>query len=133
MVLRKQKAYSVKEFMAGKHREDDKALERKIYKLMGSVAPLAVIPAMASPVLAASKDADTIIHALDPLIDFIKELSYPIAGVMIAGGCLFIMIGGSLRDKGVDMIKNAAIGYILVQLSPLFLKILVELGAHIIA
>jgi hypothetical protein len=132
MVLRKEKTYSVKEFMAGKHKEDDRILEKKILKLMGTAAPLVIIPTLPLRALAAGSKTASIIHALDPLISFIKDLSYPIAGVMIAGGCLFIMMGGSLRDKGVDMIKNAAIGYLLVQLSPLFLKILVELGTHII-
>lgn len=134
MVLRKRQSYTIKEFMSGKHKEDDKRLEKLVWKGMGISLPAILLPSVPLPVNAAMKqaDIDTISHALDPLIDFIRELSYPIAGVMIAGGCLFIMIGGSLRDKGVDMIKNAAIGYILVQLSPLFVRILVTLGSHII-
>jgi hypothetical protein len=67
-----------------------------------------------------------IIHAFDPLIELVTALSYPIAGVMIAGGCLFIMVGN--REKGMSMIQTAAIGYILVQLSPLFLDLLVGIG-----
>lgn len=67
------------------------------------------------------------IKAFDPLINLLQTLSYPIAGVMIVSGCLMIMVG--MKDKGVDMLRNAAIGYILVQLSPLFLKILVGLIA----
>ena len=132
--MRRTKSYSVQEFMAGKHKEDDKRLEKLIKKGMFVSLPVLMIPSGVTPVSAAmnQQDINTLSHALDPLIDFIRELSYPIAGVMIAGGCLFIMIGGSLRDKGVDMIKNAAIGYILVQLSPLFVKILVTLGSHII-
>lgn len=68
----------------------------------------------------------TVLHAFDPLIDLIQSLSYPIAGVMIAGGCLFIMVGN--REKGMQMLQNAAIGYILVQLSPMLLKLLVGVG-----
>lgn len=131
MVLRKQQSYTIKEFMGGKHKEDDKALERKVQKIMGTMAPLAVITSMPTWTLAAT-NADQIAKALDPLIHFIKDLSYPIAGVMITGGFLFIMLGGSLREKGVDMIKNAAVGYILVQMTPIFLKILLTLGATII-
>jgi hypothetical protein len=67
-----------------------------------------------------------IVHAFDPLIELVTALSYPIAGVMIAGGCLFIMVGN--REKGMSMIQTAAIGYILVQLSPLFLDLLVGIG-----
>jgi hypothetical protein len=70
-----------------------------------------------------------ILHAFDPLIDLAISLSYPIAGVMIAGGCLFVMIGN--REKGMQMLQNAAIGYILVQLSPMFLKLLVGVGGTV--
>jgi hypothetical protein len=72
---------------------------------------------------------ETILHSFDPLIDLIQALAYPIAGVMIAGGCLFIMVGN--RDRGMSMLQNAAIGYILVQLSPMLLKLLVGIGSSV--
>jgi hypothetical protein len=72
---------------------------------------------------------DMILHAFDPLIQLIQSLAYPIAGVMIAGGCLFVMVGN--RDRGMSMLQNAAIGYILVQLSPMLLKLLVGIGSSI--
>lgn len=90
------------------------------------VKPIGAFAAPAVPVMAAAVSAtpqEVILHAMDPLIELIKALSYPIAGVMIAGGCLFIMVQS--KEKGMEMIRNAAIGYILVQLSPLFLKLLV--------
>jgi hypothetical protein len=83
----------------------------------------AAIPAMS----AATKTK--ILHAFDPLIDLVQSLSYPIAGVMIAGGCLFIMVGN--RERGMQMLQNAAIGYILVQLSPMLLELLVGIGSSI--
>lgn len=70
-----------------------------------------------------------VLHAFDPLIHLIQSLSYPIAGVMIAGGCLFIMVGN--REKGMQMLQNAAIGYILVQLSPMILELLVGVGGNV--
>lgn len=80
------------------------------------------------PALAVSdKIRGQIIHAFDPLIALTQTLAYPIAAVMITAGCLFIMIGN--REKGLGMIQLAGIGYILVQLSPLFLKILVSIGS----
>lgn len=79
---------------------------------------------MAAAVPAAVKER--ILHAFDPLIDLAISLSYPIAGLMIAGGCLFIMIGN--RERGMQMLQNSAIGYILVQLSPMFLNLLVGVG-----
>jgi hypothetical protein len=83
----------------------------------------AAIPAMS----AATKTK--ILHAFDPLIDLVQSLSYPIAGVMIACGCLFIMVGN--RERGMQMLQNAAIGYILVQLSPMLLELLVGIGGSI--
>lgn len=78
---------------------------------------------------AAANTQETIMHAFDPLIHLIKNLAYPIAGVMIAGGCLFIMVGN--REAGMKMLTNAALGYVLVQLSPLLLKLLVGVGAGV--
>jgi hypothetical protein len=83
------------------------------------------VAAMAVPSVVKEK----ILHAFDPLIDLAIALSYPIAGVMIAGGCLFVMIGN--REKGMQMLQNAAIGYILVQLSPMFLNLLVGVGGTV--
>jgi len=88
-------------------------------------AATAVMAAAAVPVAVKER----ILHAFDPLIDLAISLSYPIAGVMIAGGCLFIMIGN--RERGMQMLQNAAIGYILVQLSPMFLNLLVGVGASV--
>jgi hypothetical protein len=70
-----------------------------------------------------------IMHAFDPLIDLIVSLSYPVAGVMIAGGCLFIMVGS--RDRGMQLLQNAAIGYLLMQLTPLMLDLLVGIGGSV--
>jgi hypothetical protein len=90
--------------------------------VFAAAAPVAV------PVMAADTKAK-IIHALDPLINLIISLSYPIAGVMIAGGCLMIMIGS--RERGMQILQNAAIGYILVQLTPMMLNLLVGIGGSV--
>jgi hypothetical protein len=146
-------SYSIKEFMAGKHRESsfDRLIEKiKTEKIVNHPlaqaavytsaitfvsqsipkhAFAAVPPALDTTVNMGDATRETILKAFDPLIDLIQALSYPIAGVMIAGGCLFIMIGS--RDKGMDMLRNASMGYILVQLSPLLLKLLVGIGAQV--
>jgi hypothetical protein len=97
--------------------------------LIGGLAQKAFAAAPAAvPVIAESTRA-TILHAFDPLINLIISLSYPIAGVMIAGGCLMIMV--QQRERGMQMLQNAAIGYILVQLSPLLLNLLVGIGGSI--
>lgn len=110
------------------------------FGLVRAFAQSVAVPAMATvpnatmagdvavPVLSTAIQSK-ILHAFDPLIDLIQSLSYPIAGVMIAGGCLFIMVGN--RERGMQMLQNAAIGYILVQLSPMILELLVGIGSGV--
>ncbi|EKN68090.1 hypothetical protein P9E76_15560 [Schinkia azotoformans] len=71
----------------------------------------------------------TVNKALQPLIDVLKELARPIAGVMVTAGCLRYMIGQ--QEQGIDMIQKAAIGYILVMLSPMILNIITGVGNSI--
>jgi hypothetical protein len=102
--------------------------------LAGGLPPFGLTRAMAAPAVETTMGIpdgikETILHSFDPLIDLIQALAYPIAGVMIAGGCLFIMVGN--RDRGMSMLQNAAIGYILVQLSPMLLKLLVGIGSSV--
>ncbi|MCI3925160.1 hypothetical protein MO973_33615 [Paenibacillus sp. TRM 82003] len=104
---------------------------------LASAAPISRPPVMSNVVEAGTEAVpviaeglkSTVLHAFDPLIDLIMTLSYPVAGVMIAGGCLFIMVGQ--RERGMGMLQNAAIGYILVQLSPMLLKLLVGIGESV--
>jgi hypothetical protein len=70
-----------------------------------------------------------IIHAFDPLVNLIQDLAYPIAAVMIAAGSIMIMIGN--KEKGMQYLTNAALGYILVQLVPLMLSLLVGVGSSV--
>lgn len=108
--------------------------------LLGGLPPFGLMHAFASNVSLAPAVADAvpvmssvvqskILHAFDPLIHMIQALSYPIAGVMIAGGCLFIMVGR--REAGMQMLQNAALGYILVQLAPMLLELLVGVGSTV--
>lgn len=79
------------------------------------------------PVNAASGDmVDKIGSAFQPLIDLIVGLSLPIAGVMLAAGALAIMIGQ--KDMGYKLLINCGMGYVLVNLTPLFLEILKMVG-----
>ncbi len=112
-------------------------LDPKLFKIAG-LLPLGILVASIPHHAFAAPEAvpviggaikDKIIHSFDPLIDLIQALAFPIAGVMIAGGCLFIMVGN--RERGMQMLQNAAIGYILVQLSPLMLDLLVGIGQSV--
>ena len=67
-----------------------------------------------------------IIHAFDPLVDLMMSLSLPIASVIITGAALMILMG--FKEKGYPMMFSASIGYCLVQLTPMFIKILGGVG-----
>jgi hypothetical protein len=69
---------------------------------------------------------EKIIHAFDPLTDLMISLSLPIAGIMLTGGALMIMIGQ--KEMGYRLIFNSALGYVLVQLTPLFIALLAGVG-----
>ncbi|MFZ4454358.1 hypothetical protein [Salibacterium aidingense] len=131
MLRKKTESMSINEFMAGR------PFERKLAsrKATSATIPAVIVGGAATPAMAAEEAIpvaigdgikEKIMHSFDPLIDLITSLSYPIAGVMIAGGALMIMIGQ--KDKGYSLIQNSAIGYILVQLSPLMLELLVGIG-----
>lgn len=74
----------------------------------------------------ASPIGDKIIHAFDPLIQVIQGLSYPVGFIMLTAGFLVIMTGN--RQKGIHIIKWAAIGYIGMQFAPAIMMILIEVG-----
>lgn len=138
MFRQKQEVYSIKEFMNRKNEVivplSDK--EKKIAFETGILIPFAVAPllkaksvfaAEAVPVTATEVTNamyEKMLHAFDPLITLVQALAYPVAMVVVLGGALFIMIGN--KDKGFSMMQGAGLGYVLVQMTPLVLNILVE-------
>jgi hypothetical protein len=78
------------------------------------------------PILGSIGVADKIIRACDPIIQLIQGVSYPVGFIMITAGFLVIMTGN--RQKGLNIIKWAAIGYIGMQFAPAIMAILVEVG-----
>lgn len=74
----------------------------------------------------ADKSLEVLANALDPLVQILVAISFPIASVIMVGACFFFMFGNS--EKAWNMIMNAGLGYVLIQLSPLFLDILREVG-----
>lgn len=124
-----------KDFMSTNYRKEKKVVnERNIKKIIrwgtvipivGQIATKSAFAQEAVPVAA----MDTIAHAFDPLIDLMVGLSLPIAGVMITGGALLIMIGQ--KDYGYKLMMNCSLGYVLVNLSPLFLSLLADVGKAI--
>ncbi|MFP5115735.1 hypothetical protein ACSU64_25700 [Bacillaceae bacterium C204] len=65
-------------------------------------------------------------HVLDPVVDVLVALSFPVASVIIVGACLFFMMGNS--EKAWTTIQNASLGYVLIQVSPLILDVLKQVG-----
>lgn len=134
-MLRKQESYTIKEFMNGCQKE--KRVNHNLKK--GALLPLAIVPfthlkhtfaaegvGTALPVTG-SVTSDIyikVIHAFDPLVDIIQALAYPVAMIVVLGGALFIMIGN--KEKGFAMMQGAGLGYVLVQLTPMVLNILVS-------
>ncbi|RDU34703.1 hypothetical protein DRW41_22015 [Neobacillus piezotolerans] len=137
MFKRKEEVYSIKEFMARKNAPETLTeQEKKAFIESTVLLPLAVTPflkvktafaASAVPVTAAATTGamyDKMLHAFDPLITLVQALAYPVAMVVVLGGALFIMIGN--KEKGFSMMQGAGLGYVLVQMTPLVLNILVE-------
>lgn len=74
----------------------------------------------------AEKSLETFANIMDPVIQILVSISFPVASVIMVGACFFFMFGNS--EKAWGMIMNAGLGYVLIQLSPLFLDILREVG-----
>ncbi|MBT2603709.1 hypothetical protein J7E55_11850 [Bacillus sp. ISL-53] len=70
-----------------------------------------------------------VIHAFDPLVQLMVNLSLPIASVILTGAALMVML--NQKERGYTMMMQASIGYVLVQMIPLFIKLLAGIGAAI--
>jgi hypothetical protein len=70
--------------------------------------------------------AERVVAAFEPLVELVKALSYPIGLVMMMGGGLTVMIGNS--DRGFGMIQKAGLGYVLIQMLPILMDLLVEIA-----
>ncbi|MGM0903035.1 MAG: hypothetical protein ACQEXB_18300 [Bacillota bacterium] len=131
------------EFMRGENKEPkEKSNSTKVIKKVGtsSAVPLvAAKPAFASGAVEAvpagasqyigETTLEIIAHALDPLVDLMVALSFPVCSVIIVGSCFFFMLGKS--ERAWSGIQNAGLGYILIQIMPMLLKVLKEIGSAI--
>jgi len=83
--------------------------------------------AIAEPVgVIADKSLEMLATILDPVVQVLVAISFPVASVIMIGACFWFMIGNP--EKAWSMIMNAGLGYVLIQLSPLFLEILKTIG-----
>jgi hypothetical protein len=130
---------SISNFMAGNHNKKTKKIDRKQLKVAAtSLLPLTFLPHItgyaAQPETITTLGAAQIganglsmlTHALDPVIQLLTAISFPVASIIMVGGCFFFMFGNN--EKAWSTIMSAGLGYILIQMSPLFLKVLEQIG-----
>ncbi|MFC0271149.1 hypothetical protein ACFFIX_06745 [Metabacillus herbersteinensis] len=146
--MAKVQSMSISEFMSGEYKVKKKKDRRLLKAAATSVLPFALFPSLASahenviPVSGApeaipagatewmsEKALETLAHAMDPLVDLMVALSFPIASVIIIGGCFFFMLGKS--ERAWSTIQNAGLGYVLIQIMPLLLNVLKEVGGAV--
>lgn len=85
------------------------------------------MPVIAQPVgVVADTSLEILANVLDPLIQIMVAISFPIASVIMIGSCFYFMFGNS--EKAWSGIMSAGLGYVIIQLSPLFLDILRQVG-----
>lgn len=150
--MRKVKTISFNDFMTGEYKLQEKARKARITKKATQLGAGVVIPlAIGSPVGAVmgvtrafastgateavpagtgewigEKSAHALAHVLDPLVDVLVSLSLPIASVIVVASCFWFMFGKP--EKGWQMIQNAGLGYVLIQVSPLLITVLKQIG-----
>lgn len=77
----------------------------------------------------ADSSLEMLATVLDPLVQIMMAVSFPIASVIMIGGSFFFLLGNS--EKAWQIIFNSALGYIIIQMSPLFLDILKSVGESV--
>jgi hypothetical protein len=77
----------------------------------------------------ADQSLETLANVLDPILDLLIAISFPIASVMVVGALFFLMFGNS--ERAMSSLMKTSVGYCLIQLSPLLLGILRTLGESV--
>jgi hypothetical protein len=70
---------------------------------------------------------EKITGAFNPIIQLIQGVTFPLCFVCTALGILLVMIGQ--KRKGLEIIKWAVVGYLLMQLLPGLMNILHSVGS----
>lgn len=94
--------------------------------LLASASDQAIAVPAGAKEWAGDQVLSSLAHVLDPLIDVLVALSFPVASVVIVGACFFFIFGNA--EKAWSMIQNAGLGYVLIQVSPLILDVLKKVG-----
>lgn len=125
---------TISEFLAPKQVKDSTKPFRIDEEVSSTTAILVAIPHLMSNVfwadvaLAASTKEQVsgqIMQAFDPLTHLVQGLAYPITFLTLTvAGIHWIL---DHKEKAVSMMQGSAIGFIIVQMSPLLMKMLVEI------
>ncbi|MFD6439011.1 hypothetical protein ACFWDG_04200 [Peribacillus sp. NPDC060186] len=138
MFKTKTEVMSINEFMARDTKAEQdmrkvklKATAKKVAKVAVTVGVTAISIGFGDVSFAAAGALNgavtaKVITAFNPLIELVQALSYPIGLTMMLGGGLFVMIGNS--ERGLSMIQKAGVGYVLIQMLPLLMDLLVEIA-----
>ena len=77
----------------------------------------------------AGTSLDVLTTIMNPIIDILVALALPLASLMMVGACFFIILGQ--KEKAYSIMFNSAIGYVLIQMSPMLLNILKTAGTAV--
>ncbi|MEK5109885.1 hypothetical protein MHI57_24800 [Cytobacillus sp. FSL K6-0129] len=123
---------SISEFMSRDYKKEEKRVNWKtVAKVTTTAGVIAVSLGFGDVSFAAAGAINgavtaKVVNAFDPIVELVKAISYPIALIMMLGGGIFVMIGNS--DKGLSLIQKAGLGYVLVQMLPILMDLLVEIA-----
>jgi hypothetical protein len=139
--MAKVQSMSVKDFMKGKEWDKKRTLNNvKIAGLASGIASVtSILPqvghaqSLATPVfqpimggIIAGSTVGKITTAFMPLLQLLQDLAFPVTSIIITGACFLYMI--NMKDKATSLMINGIIGYFLIQLCPIFMKILAEIA-----
>lgn len=134
---------SVKDFMSGKEWTKKRTFDNvKIAGLASGVASMtALLPQVghaqtigtATPVfqpvvggVIAGASMAKITTAFLPLLQLLQDLAFPVTSIIITGACFLYMI--NMKDKATSLMINGIVGYFLIHLAPVFMKVLAEIA-----
>jgi hypothetical protein len=105
-----------------------------------SALPFVLTPAFfdgfAAPTFAAGEAVETmgkaevsakIMSGFDPIIDLVSGLAYPIAFISLSYAGILYML--KRPEDALDKVKHTALGFVLVQMAPLLMKLLISVTA----
>jgi hypothetical protein len=98
--------------------------------VMNSMKSTAFAAAEAVPAVASQADIKTkVIEAFNPLIDLAQSVAYPVAFLSVIGAGIYWIIGN--HPKAVELLQGATVGFVIVQIAPLVMRLLVSVTAGI--